>query len=340
MRRASFIAVYHFVVLIAACVAPTAAVSAPLDPFTVVPVLFVPEASSFPEGYQPTAAELEEDMRNISHAMDQMARWYGVAALGDPTKMVRIAAPTLIHGNGGLDAYDIEWTDPERRYADGIQIGENHSTWGKVLGEVDHVHGFSPGTAEAPRTIVIFNKGAGGFAGGAQWHAKHGGGMVMLGGHALDGLAGRIPDEWANWWTPYNVHFGALAHELGHTWGMGHPELPNPGTEEPNGYAYSVMGGFWHWPDFPVNPGDPDWNRKGLHSRSEVTADTNGDGIGETFHAWQDQFVETYRSNWFTPGAGTDFDSFERICRVDLRSCKKTAHEEVCGAAAAKRRAC
>ncbi len=162
----------------------------PPEAYTVTPVLFVPDPNSFPEGYQPSAAELEEDLANITETMERIRVWYG-DALGLETSL-RVNPVVHMSAFGGLSDYDIEWVTPSRRYRDGIVLG---NTWGTVIGEVGG-RGYGPGSSSVPRMTIIFCKGAGGFAGGAQWYNQNGGGMCMLGDWCLDSLAERVPLPW------------------------------------------------------------------------------------------------------------------------------------------------
>lgn len=261
------------------------AVHEPPPPYVVTPVLFVPDPASFPVGYQPTPAEIEEDIANLTEAMERMRAWFA-GALGIQTS-VRVAPVVYLPAQGGLADYDIVWTNPERRYREGIFIG---GTWGLVLQEVSAA-GYGPGTGAAPRSTIIFCKGAGGFAGGAQWYQASGGGMCMLGDWCLDSLAERVPAQWWDWWTGKDLQTGAAIHEFGHTIGLPHPDATNPVSGQQD-YPYTVMGAWWDWPTFPVNPADPRWQLRGLHGWS------NNDNI-PVVSDYQDEFLLAYRSGWF-----------------------------------------
>jgi hypothetical protein len=281
----------------------------PPVPYSVTPVLFIPNPASFPPGYQPTAAELDEDEQNVREAMLAIRDWYA-DALGLPTSL-RVGPVVRMMATGGLGDYDIAWVEPEQRYADGIELGD---TWGKVLQEVGG-RGYGPGTSSAPRMIVIFCKGAGGFAGGAQWHAERGGGMCILGDWCLDSLAERVPEPWWSWWTGRSLQIGATAHEMGHTIGLPHPDALNPDSGEQD-YPYTVMGAWWDWPSYPINPADPDWPRMGLHAWAD-------NDYTWTVPGYQDIFLLNYRVQWFEyrPGDGDSDGDVDLDDHAEFATC-------------------
>ncbi len=254
-------------------------------PYSVTPILFIPDPASFPAGYQPAQAELDEDAAQITHAMARVRDWYG-SALGLGTSL-NIRPVVVMPAWGGLADYDIEWTNPDHRYTDGIVLGD---TWGKVLSEVS-LRGFSPGDETDPHMVVIFCKGAGGFAGGAQWFGSAGGGMCMLGDFALDSFSERVPPEWVTWWTGVDRQTGATAHEMGHTLGLPHPDIANPDSGQED-WEYTVMGAWWNWPDFATNPADPLWPLHGLHGWG------NNSGVS-TVPGYNDVFLLDNRAAWF-----------------------------------------
>jgi hypothetical protein len=257
-------------------------------PFSVRPVLFVPDPASFPEGFQPTPADLAVDMQNITAALQRVRMGYA-GALGLNTSLA-VEPVVRLDAYGGLSDYGITWNDPDRRYADGIAIDQ--SFWPSVLLETSS-RGFGIGTPVTPYVNLIFVKGAGGYAGGAQFQAKSGGGNAILADWALDSLANRVPPEDAVWWwTGVNQQTSAIAHEVGHTLGLAHPDLLNPITGT-NDFPYSFMGNWWDWPTWPTNPADPSWPLHGLHG----WADNQGPA-GST-PSYADQFLVEHRGKWF-----------------------------------------
>ncbi|MCP4251313.1 MAG: hypothetical protein GY778_30120 [bacterium] len=267
--------------------------------YSVTPVLFVPDPNSYPVGYGPTPQELNEDVANIATAVDRVRVWYG-GALGLQTSF-DVEPVVRLDAWGGLSQYGITWADPARRYTDGIILDDGVSTWGSVLNEVSS-RGYPPGSAGSPRMTVIFCKGAGGFAGGAQWFSSVGGGMCMLGDWCIDSLAERVPPEDWSWWTGRDKQTAATGHEMGHTIGLPHPDAPNPQTGVED-WAYTLMGWWWDWPNYPANPADPSWPLTGLHGWA------NNTGPGGAVPDYQDEFLLAHRSNWYATDVGdTDGD--------------------------------
>lgn len=253
----------------------------------VQPVLFVPEVTSFPAGYQPTEAQLQEDLDNINEALVRMREWYA-RALGLPTSY-NLQPAVRMDALHGMDYYGLTWTNPAGRYADGITI-ESYF-WSRVNGEVSS-RGYGPGTSSAPRLTITFCKGAGGFAGGAQWFSSSGGGMCILGDWCLDSLAERVPQSDWSWWTGKDKQTAAAGHEMGHCIGLPHPDTLNPVTKQED-WAYTLMGWWWDWPDYPTNPADSSWPLHGLHAWA------NNAGPSGATPAYMDRFLLGYRVAWF-----------------------------------------
>jgi len=256
--------------------------------YSVTPILFIPTPSSFPVGYQPTEAELATDFRDVTEAMGRIRTWYG-KALG-LTASFNLQPTVRMDALHGLSAYGITWSNPANRYTDGIQLGD---MWGLVLTEVD-ARGHGAGSPSQPQLNIIFCKGAGGFAGGAQWFDDPGGGNCILGDWCLDSLADRVPPQYWTWWTGKDLQTGASAHEMGHCWGLAHTDdITNPVTHQYDS-PYTVMYYWWTWPNYPVNPADPSWPLRGLHAWARDL----GPG-GARYASYQDAFTLTYRAPWF-----------------------------------------
>ena len=78
------------------------------------------------------------------------------------------------------------------------------------------------------------------------------GGLAVIGDSTLGGyLAGVCPDSGRTgtaWWCSWNTFVGTLAHELGHTWGLPHPDAFLPGFRCADSTAWTNMQCHWGFP--------------------------------------------------------------------------------------------
>jgi hypothetical protein len=111
--------------------------------------------------------------------------------------------------------------------------------WARVLTELTQ-RGYSIWGPQ--KVFVIWVKGAGQYAGGAQ--GSQWSGIAMLGGEIFiqDGCVPTHPSNWPC--TPG----GAMAHELGHALGMPHPDTAG-GWGGVNLNDNSLMGAHWNFPE-------------------------------------------------------------------------------------------
>jgi hypothetical protein len=206
-----------------------AAAAAPAYPaHSVLPVLFVPAAGD-PEAPAEAAA--------LQAGLDEVRRWYG-EQLGrtfvlDEVEVVRAEGPP---GRYGIRPGAAE---PGPALFDAVK---------DELGRRGY-----PVDPAAGLTTIAFVKGAGGFAAGAAFSGGAPGGFALLGDNAIDSLQGEIAEEsWPRWWTGKRRQLGAVAHELGHTWGLRHP---GPGGDG-HGYDGLVMGAWWDYPAVGFGPSE------------------------------------------------------------------------------------
>jgi hypothetical protein len=78
------------------------------------------------------------------------------------------------------------------------------------------------------------------------------GGLAVIGDSSLGGyLAGVCPDSGragSAWWCSWYTFMGTVAHELGHTWGLPHPDAFIPGFRCADSTAWSNMQCHWGFP--------------------------------------------------------------------------------------------
>jgi hypothetical protein len=202
--------------------APHAA-AAPAPPaHSVLPVLFVGDDGDH-------AAEAAA----VRAGLEEVRRWYG-GQLGrtfvlDQVQVVRAERPPAAYGlrpGGG---------EPGPELFDAVKA---------ELGRRGY-----PTDPAAGLTTIAFAAGAGGFAAGAAFTGSAPGGFALLGDNAIDSLTGEIGEEsWPRWWTGRRRQLGAIAHELGHTWGLHHPDE--------HAYDGLVMGAWWDWPEAGFSPAE------------------------------------------------------------------------------------
>lgn len=78
------------------------------------------------------------------------------------------------------------------------------------------------------------------------------GGLAVIGDSTLGGyLAGVCPDSGRTgsaWWCSWYTFMGTVAHELGHTWGLPHPDAFLPGFRCADSTAWTNMQCHWGFP--------------------------------------------------------------------------------------------
>lgn len=214
-----------------------AASARPLKPTTealmvkpsVVPIFFVP--TDWPvssSGVQSKAAALRT-------ALAEIQDFYG-----DKLNFTfRLESLVVVQAYGRKEAYEITW-GPGNIYDDGVvAVGSNFEHL--VVSEL-YARGYPtpPAQNEDGRSALIFVKGAGGWAGGREFPSANGG-WAILGDWCIDSIAGNVP-EGAYWWSGRRLQVGAAAHELGHTFGLPHPDVNRELTIMYNWWDYPTVG--------------------------------------------------------------------------------------------------
>jgi hypothetical protein len=197
--------------------------------YSVLPIFFVPR------DWDVAAAEVQAEASSIRSALGEIQGYYA-NKLGHSFDLHGLE---VVQADGNKEAYGIQWNGRDI-YADGIEISGNLE--GAVVEEL-YRRGFPvpPGQNESGYLVVMFVKGAGGWAGGREFGGANGG-WAIVGDWNIDSLNGELGEWQYGWGSGRRPQTGALAHEIGHAFSFDHPD----GYGQP--FDVSVMGNWWDYP--------------------------------------------------------------------------------------------
>jgi hypothetical protein len=174
-----------------------AAAPYPWPAYSVVPIYFVPQ------DWDVNSAEVQAEAAALRSAMVEVRQYYARALGGNTFALNDLV---VVQANKKKEAYGIQWTGGDI-YADGITISDffvNH-----LMDELEP-RGY-PFTGKANingYAVVIFVKGAGGYAGGNSYAPTADGGWAILGDWAIDSLQGQLVEgqyAWRSGRTPQSA---------------------------------------------------------------------------------------------------------------------------------------
>jgi hypothetical protein len=202
--------------------------------YSVIPVLFSPT------DWNINSTEVQSEAAAIRSAMGEIQQFYA-DNLGGRT--FRLSDLEVVQSNGPKEDYHIIWNG-KNIYEDGVEFDGN--TEAEVVEEL-YARGYPtpPNQDVDGYSVVIFMKGAGGWAGGREF-GNADGGWTILGDWCIDSLQGAV-QEGEYCWSGRRLQLGATAHELGHTFGLPHPDFYNGDWET------TVMGNWWNYPNLGLN---------------------------------------------------------------------------------------
>jgi hypothetical protein len=232
------------VAVLASAPAPAAAApdfGYPWPDHSVIPVFFVPR------DWSTESPEVRSEVASLQTALADIRSFFGQENNGSTFTLNPLE---VVQAFGTKEQYHIVWNG-RNIYEDGVEFDGNMEH--EVVSEL-HARGFPtpPAQNESGYSVLIFVKGAGGWAGGREFGGADGG-WAILGDWAIDSINGEL-DETAYWWSGRRRQIGAAAHELGHTFDLPHPDAYGAPFES------SIMGTWWHYPESGLN----DWERDHL----------------------------------------------------------------------------
>lgn len=216
--------------------------SYPWPKYSVLPILFSPT------DWDVNDAEVQEEAAALRTAMAELRSFYGEAFGGGTFRLNDLE---IIQGFNAKEAYGIQWNGGDI-YTDGVDLVGNVEA---AIVEELHSRGFPtpPGQNEDGYNVLIFVKGAGGWAVGREL-IDGDGGWGFLGDWAIDSIQGDIP-EGDFWWSGRRLQIGAVAHELGHVLGLPHPDSYG------GDWSNTFMGEWWNYPNLGLNSWELDFLR-------------------------------------------------------------------------------
>ena len=226
--------------LLAACAALWVCNAAAQEPARVMPIYLVPRDMGFDRAEVAYHVRVLEDVR----------RWYG-EVLGGRTF---VAEPLTVQVS---------------RYTFAQLAADSFQAWWPLLQQEWADYGWS-WNRRAKFKLLFLTHGAGAWAGsdsengGIDSTADAGrvdkgnwGGLAVIGDSSISGVQAGVCPETAHgkadstvataWWCSGSTYRGTVAHELGHTFGLPHPDAFRKGFRCADSTAYTIMQCHWWW---------------------------------------------------------------------------------------------
>jgi hypothetical protein len=226
--------------LLGVCVALWACNAAAQEPARVMPVYLVPRDMTFPPAGVTYHVRVLEDVR----------RWYGTV-LGGRTF---VAEPLIVQVSRhtfaqlAADSFQAWWPLLQQEFAD-YGWSWNHKAKFKLL---FLTHGAGAWAGSDSENGGIDSTADAGKVDKGNW-----GGLAVIGDSSVSGVQAGVCPEVAHgkadstvataWWCSGSTYRGTVAHELGHTFGLPHPDAFRKGFRCADSTAYTIMQCHWGW---------------------------------------------------------------------------------------------
>lgn len=205
-----------------------------------MPIYLVPRDMPVPWEWVPYHAAVVEDVR----------RWYGRATGGRTFLPEPLVVQVSRHTFAELssDNFQAWWPLLQREFADYGYAWNGHAKL--KLAFLTHGAGAWAGADSE-------NGGIDSIADAGRVDKGNYGGLAVIGDSSVGGvLAGVCPESYPGksdssvataWWCSGSTYRGTLAHELGHTFGLPHPDAFRHGFRCADSTAYTQMQCHWEW---------------------------------------------------------------------------------------------
>jgi len=209
----------------------------------VVPVYVIPADYAVPL----------EHLRYHARVLDDVRTWYAGATGGWTFTTEPLVVQISRHPFAELaaDSFQAWWPKLQREFADYGLSWNRHSTIKLLL----LVHGAGAWAGADSENGGIDSIAAAGLVDKGRW-----GGLALIGDSSAGGvLAGVCPEVavagagergrggGTAWWCSGSTYRGTVAHELGHTWGLPHPDAFHAGFRCADSTAYTIMQCHWEY---------------------------------------------------------------------------------------------
>jgi len=233
--------VHGRIALLAACVAPwVVSPAAAQEPARVIPVYLVPRDAGFSTAGLHYQIEVLRDVR----------RWYGEVLAGRTfvSEPLTVQVSRFTFAQLAADSFQAWWPLLQREFADDGLSWNRRAKFKLLL--LTHTAGAWAGSDSE-------NGGLDSASQAGRVDKGNWGGFAVIGDSSVAGVLARVCPEVSHgkadstvataWWCSGSTYRGTVAHELGHTFGLPHPDAFRPGFRCADSTAYTIMQCHWWW---------------------------------------------------------------------------------------------
>lgn len=223
-----------------ACSAGIAPIARAQEPARVIPVYLVPRDLSFP---------MEGVLYN-AWVLSDVRAWYGRVLGGRTFDYEPLVVQESRHTFAQLaaDSFQAWWPLLQDEFADYGWPWNKHSKFKLLF----LTHGAGAWAGSDSENGGIDSTSQAGKVDKGNW-----GGLAVIGDSSVAGVFAKVCPEVAHgkadstiataWWCSGSTYRGTVAHELGHTWGLPHPDAFTKGFRCADSTAYTIMQCHWWW---------------------------------------------------------------------------------------------